>query len=100
MRLLPTAYLVLLAQGEDVSFEPLAFIAGLLVIVCLEPAFTHRILRDILVSMPYDIAAIGQITISCAVAYVAWQQWKTARDKLQLDRYESKRYTCHLLTEF
>ena len=47
-----------------------------------------------------DIAAIGQITISCAVAYVAWQQWKTARDKLQLDRYEKRFRIYNATTDF
>ena len=47
-----------------------------------------------------DIAAIAQITISCAVAYVAWQQWKTARDKLQLDCYEKRFRIYNATTDF
>jgi hypothetical protein len=39
-----------------------------------------------------DIAAIAQIAVSfaigLAVGYVAYQQWKTARDKLRLDLYD------------
>ncbi|MGA2868940.1 MAG: hypothetical protein ABSF34_07255 [Verrucomicrobiota bacterium] len=50
--------------------------------------------------MSCHIAAIGQITISCAVAYVAWQQWKTARDKLQLDRYEKRFRIYNATTDF
>jgi hypothetical protein len=50
--------------------------------------------------MPFDLAAIGQITISCAVRYVAWQQWKTARDKLQLDRYEKRFRIYNATTDF
>lgn len=50
--------------------------------------------------MPFDLAATGQITLSCAVAYVAWQQWKTARDKLQLDRYEKRFRIYNATTDF
>ena len=41
-----------------------------------------------------DIAALGQIAVSLAiggaVGYVAYQQWKTARDKLRLDLYDRR----------
>jgi len=50
--------------------------------------------------MSSDFTAIGQLGISCAVGYVAWQQWKTARDKLKFDRYEKRFRIYNETTEF
>ena len=38
----------------------------------------------------YIISALGPVIIGLAVAYIAFQQWKTARDRLKLDLYEKR----------
>ncbi|MFK4824698.1 hypothetical protein ACI0FM_07890 [Paenochrobactrum sp. BZR 588] len=48
--------------------------------------------------LPYFIrivAALGPLFIGASVAYVAWRQWRTARDKILLDIFD-KRFAVYM----
>lgn len=38
------------------------------------------------------VAAAGQLALTATVAYVAWQQWRTARNKLKADLFDRSRF--------